>query len=156
MVRYVNEGNIFTINGIKCYAHGCNCAGAMGKGIALQFKMKYPKMYRLYKKKCIDGTFTVGDVFEYVTGDEHIYNLGTQKDWKTKADLEAIRKSINTMMELASQSNVKAIAMPKIGAGLGRLDWCDVKAIIEDVALKYSNIELVVVENYKDKSTDCQ
>ena len=28
MVRYVNEGNIFTIDGIKCYAHGCNCAGA--------------------------------------------------------------------------------------------------------------------------------
>lgn len=55
MVRYVNEGNIFTIDGIKCYAHGCNCAGAMGKGIALQFKLKYPQMYRLYKKKCMAG-----------------------------------------------------------------------------------------------------
>ena len=26
-------------------------------------------MYRLYKKKCMAGTFIVGDVFEYVTGD---------------------------------------------------------------------------------------
>ena len=69
MIRYVNEGNIFTIDGIKCYAHGCNCAGAMGKGIALQFKLKYPQMYRLYKKKGMAGTFIVGDVFEYVTGD---------------------------------------------------------------------------------------
>ena len=149
MIRYVNEGNIFTIDGIKCYAHGCNCAGAMGKGIALQFKLKYPQMYRLYKKKCIAGTFTVGDVFEYVTEDEHIYNLGTQKDWKTKADLDGIRKSVSTMLELASQDNIKAIAMPKIGAGLGGLNWSDVKAIIEDAALKYSNIELVVIENYK-------
>lgn len=41
----------------------------MGKGIALQFKLKYPQMYRLYKKKCMAGTFIVGDVFEYVTGD---------------------------------------------------------------------------------------
>lgn len=87
--------------------------------------------------------------FEYVTEDEHIYNLGTQKDWKTKADLDGIRKSVSTMLELASQDNIKAIAMPKIGAGLGGLNWSDVKAIIEDAALKYSNIELVVIENYK-------
>ncbi|MDE5701742.1 MAG: macro domain-containing protein [Bacteroides sp.] len=151
MVRYVKEGNIFTLSGVKCYAHGCNCVGAMGKGIALQFKMKYPQMYRLYKTKCADGTFTVGDVFEYVTGDEHIYNLGTQKSWKTKAELEAIRKSVDTMLKLATQDNVKSIAMPKIGAGLGGLNWCDVKTVIEDVALKYPDIELVVVENYKEK-----
>ena len=54
---------------MSSYAHGCNCAGAMGKGIALQFKLKYPQMYRLYKKKCMAGTFIVGYVFEYVTGD---------------------------------------------------------------------------------------
>ena len=41
--------------------------------------------------------------------------------------------------------------MPKIGAGLGGLNWCDVKTVIEDVALKYPDIELVVVENYKEK-----
>ena len=84
-------------------------------------------------------------------GDEHIYNLGTQKSWKTKAELEAIRKSVDTMLELATQSNVKSIAMPKIGEGLGGLNWCDVKTVIEDVALKYPDIELVVVENYKEK-----
>ena len=69
MIRYIEKGDIFRIDGVSSYAHGCNCAGAMGKGIALQFKLKYPQMYRLYKKKCMAGTFIVGDVFEYVTGD---------------------------------------------------------------------------------------
>lgn len=46
MIRYIKNGNIFTLDGINCYAHGCNCAGAMGKGIALQFRSKYPEMYK--------------------------------------------------------------------------------------------------------------
>ena len=55
MIRYVNEGNIFTIDGIKCYAHGCNCAGAMGKGIALQFKLKYPRCTDYIKRNVWPG-----------------------------------------------------------------------------------------------------
>ena len=45
MVYYIQEGDIFRIPQIRNYAHGCNCAGAMGKGIALQFKDRFPQMY---------------------------------------------------------------------------------------------------------------
>ena len=50
MINYIEYGDIFDLPYIHCYAHGCNCAGAMGKGIALQFKNKYPEMYLQYKK----------------------------------------------------------------------------------------------------------
>ena len=43
MIRYIEKGDIFRIDGVSSYAHGCNCAGAMGKGIAVQFKSKYPE-----------------------------------------------------------------------------------------------------------------
>lgn len=150
MIRYIKNGNIFTIDGINCYAHGCNCAGAMGKGIALQFRSKYPEMYKQYKKSCIDGHFILGDVFEYVSGNERIYNLGTQKTWRTHADLVAIKTAIGKMLTMASKSNVKSIALPKIGAGLGGLNWDSVKSAIEEVALNFPNIELVIVENYSE------
>ena len=42
MIVYIEEGDIFSFSTIKNYAHGCNCAGAMGKGIALAFKEKFP------------------------------------------------------------------------------------------------------------------
>lgn len=71
---------------LMCYAHGCNCAGAMGKGIALQFRRKYPNMYLQYKKLCKDGAFKLGDIFEYRLNDEYVYNLGTQKDWKNESN----------------------------------------------------------------------
>ena len=45
MVNFIKQGDIFNLNGVRSYAHDCNCAGAMGKGIALQFRERYLKMY---------------------------------------------------------------------------------------------------------------
>lgn len=149
MIKYIQFGNVFAIDGVYCYAHGCNCAGAMGKGIALQFRQKYPQMYLQYKKLCNEGKFQLGDVFEYVSDNEHIYNLGTQKDWKTKAELNAIKESVYKMFLSASSQHVKGIAIPKIGAGLGGLDWMDVRKTLEEVAAGFPNIDLSVVENFK-------
>ena len=52
MIRYIEKGDIFRIDGVSSYAHGCNCAGAMGKGIAVQFNCKYPDLYHEYKQLC--------------------------------------------------------------------------------------------------------
>ena len=60
---------------------------------------------------------------------------------------EAVRAA---MLILASQSNVKSIALPKIGAGLGGLNWDDVKSTIEEVAASFPDIELIIVENYSE------
>ena len=130
MIRYIEKGDIFRIDGVSSYAHGCNCAGAMGKGIAVQFKSKYPDMYLEYKQLCKENKFCPGDVFDYDYGNGHIYNLGTQATWRTRAKIEYIEKALIQMLELASGDNVTAIALPAIGAGLGGLKWDDVKRIL--------------------------
>lgn len=148
-ISYIEKGDIFSIEGVRNYAHGCNCAGAMGKGIALQFREKYPEMYKQYVTLCKNGSFKPGDVFDYSENGTHIYNLGTQKTWRTKAELEYIKVSLKKMLEFAIDSHVSCIAMPAIGAGLGGLTWDSVKQIIEEVASEYSNnITLYVVEKY--------
>lgn len=148
MISYIEYGNIFDLPDVKNYAHGCNCAGAMGKGIALQFKVKYPQMYEQYKVLCHEGKYVLGDVFSYFYGDGYIYNLGTQYTWRTKANIDAIEKSVEKMLMLAIQDHVEKIAMPKIGAGLGGLNWLTVKESIERISDKYPQVELVIVENY--------
>ena len=75
MVTYIEQGNIFNLQDISNFAHGCNCAGAMGKGIALQFKDKFPKMYIEYKKLCKEGLFSLGDVFTYNYDYGTVFNL---------------------------------------------------------------------------------
>ncbi|MDR2270373.1 MAG: macro domain-containing protein [Sphingobacterium sp.] len=150
MVTYIEFGNIFNLPDVKNYAHGCNCAGAMGKGIALQFKEKYNQMYLEYKKRCKDGDFSLGDVFSYNYGEGTIFNLGTQKTWKTKAELKATEDSLLKMLAYARQNNIEKIALPKIAAGLGGLNWGDVKSIIDRLGEDYADIDLIVVENYRD------
>lgn len=150
MVTYIEQGNIFNLEDIQNYAHGCNCAGAMGKGIALQFKEKFPKMYIEYKRLCKEGLFSLGDIYAYNYGNGIIFNLGTQATWKTKADINAVENSLIKMLSYAHQNNISKIALPKIAAGLGGLDWNDVKSVINKVVKDYPKINLFVVENYKD------
>lgn len=151
MIRYIEKGDIFRIEGVSNYAHGCNCAGAMGKGIALQFKEKYPDMYLEYKQLCKEHKFCPGDVFDYDYGNGHIYNLGTQATWRTRAKIEYIEKALIQMLELANRDYITAIALPAIGAGLGGLKWEDVKAILDKVSNDYPNIDLYVVETYQSE-----
>jgi len=150
MVKYIQFGNIFKLEGVNNFAHGCNCAGAMGKGIAVQFKTQYPKMYSEYKRLCKEGKFNLGEVFEYNFGNGYVFNLGTQKTWRTKANIDAIEQALKKMLLIASQKKLTKIALPKIGAGLGGLNWEDVKNIIEKVSVDFPDIELFVIENYKD------
>lgn len=148
MIYYIEKGDIFSIAGVWSYAHGCNCAGAMGKGIALEFKKRYPEMYKQYVALCHSGQFSLGDVFDYCINNSHVYNLATQRNWWTHADIESIHKSLIKMLELARSEKVKSIAMPAIGSGLGGLEWASVKQILNTVASEYPEIALYVVEKY--------
>lgn len=148
MINFISKGDIFSLKDVSSFAHGCNCAGAMGKGIALQFRQKFPQMYYEYKLLCKKGIFVPGDVFDFDYGNGHIYNLATQLTWRTKAKIEFIQTSMLKMLELATSEQVSKIAMPTIGAGLGGLIWTDVKNVICDISNIYPNISLYVVEEY--------
>lgn len=148
MIKYIENGDIFALDDVYSFAHGCNCAGAMGKGIALQFREKFPEMFTQYKDLCLSGDFGLGDVYLYQYEKGYVFNLGTQKTWKTKAEIIAIEQSLNRMFEIATLKEIKKIAIPKIGAGLGGLDWNLVKNMINDVAQNYDQIDLYIVENY--------
>jgi len=153
MVYYIQEGDIFRISQVCNFAHGCNCAGVMGKGIALQFKKRFPQMYEQYKDLCRSGKFLVGDVFAYSYPEGVIYNLGTQRTWKEKAEMNYISTSLHKMMEMAEDYGIKEIAMPAIGAGLGGEDWSKIKKMISDVAKNHPYLDLYVVQRYKDVET---
>lgn len=150
MIVWIKEGDIFELKGVESYAHGCNCAGAMGKGIALQFRKKFPDMYKEYKTLCLDGKFKLGSVFEYYTGSGYVYNLGTQERWGISADMKGIEESLRKMLLMASEKKVESIALPRIGSGLGGRDWSEVRIIIERVAFLYPKTNLFIVENYKN------
>lgn len=146
------KGDLFGASGLDALAHGCNCAGAMGKGIAVEFRKRFPEMYAEYKERCVRGRFNLGDVFAWTHEPITVFNLGTQKTWRTKADLTAVKTSLKAMIQLAEQAGVRRVGLPRIGAGLGGLAWQDVRSVL--VALGEStSVELVVFEEYEPSPT---
>jgi O-acetyl-ADP-ribose deacetylase (regulator of RNase III) len=70
-------------------------------------------------------------VFVWTTDERVIYNLGTQRHWKSIASPEAIAIGAGKMVDHARGYGVGSIAMPRIGAGLGGLYWPDVRDILD-------------------------
>ncbi len=51
-IRYV-AGDLFANDyQAQALAHGCNCQGSMGAGIAVGFREHYPAMYEEYHRRC--------------------------------------------------------------------------------------------------------
>jgi O-acetyl-ADP-ribose deacetylase (regulator of RNase III) len=119
----------------------------MGAGIAVAFKDRWPRMFDEYRARCADGRFGLGDVFVWSEGDATIYNLGTQEHWRKKAQLSAVTRALAKMVSLAKAGGVARIGLPRIGAGLGGLDWPKVKTALE-AAGEEPSVTLVVFEEF--------
>ncbi|MEM6956329.1 MAG: macro domain-containing protein [Myxococcota bacterium] len=141
------DGDLFATPSLKAFAHGCNCAGSMGKGIAVAFRKRWPRMFAEYKRRCASGAFGLGDVFLWQEADESVFNLGTQTHWRAKATMDTVETSLTSMLALAETAGVEEIALPRVGAGLGGLRWDDVRALLELLA-ENTSVTLIVCENY--------
>jgi O-acetyl-ADP-ribose deacetylase (regulator of RNase III) len=142
MLTEIN-GNIFESKA-DVIAHGCNCKGAMGRGLALQMRERFPKMYLKYREFCRDGSFRPGSVWLYVAPDSGpiIANLATQDDWGTdapKARPEWITESLTKCLTWMD-GTYTTLAIPRIGCSLGGLTWIAVKPIIEECCAMFRNI----------------
>lgn len=118
-------------------AHGCNCQGVMGGGVALAIRNKWPLAYAEYAKFCADnirnGNAT-GDLlgnaqFVPITGYPTltIANLFTQDRYGTErphAVLSAVEDSMRRAIAYCEMRRC-SLFIPKIGSGLGGLSWDD-------------------------------
>lgn len=138
-------GDLFSSD-TDALAHGCNCQGVMGAGIAVQFRKRYPEMFKEYQNRCRTYQFYLHSVYPYEAPDGRvIYNLGTQVYPGPHADLFAIKCCMEIMVTYPTKKDqvIRSIALPRIGCGLGGLNWMDVKKVIEQVGSK-TDIDLVV------------
>lgn len=118
-------------------AHGCNCAGGFGSGIAGQIAIKYPMARFEYMKKYENEGWVLGDVqFSPQSDKKIIANCATQQKFFPRnvchADYDAIRKALTEVKNVAKAAG-SSIAMPKIGAGLAGGDWNIIKNILDEV-----------------------
>lgn len=111
-----------------------NCVGVMGRGIALQFKKKFPDNFKVYKKACDIGELKLGSVLvhdmDQLYNPRYIINFPTKNHWRAKSRIEDIDAGLDALIEEVKGRHIASIAIPPLGCGLGGLNWQDVKPLI--------------------------
>lgn len=154
MINYLKKDITTVDRGI--IAHGCNAQGVMGSGVARFLRDKYPQIFPVYQKMCEvasikkreDALLGMVD-FVQVGPDLVVANCFTQhlygRDDGKYARPDAILMSLQRVYARAQVSNTLPVYLPKIGAGLGGLDWeTEVEPIVESLAALNPNVDTYV------------
>ena len=122
MIEFIENGDIFK-SSAEVLVNPVNTAGVMGKGLALQFKFRYPSILVPYQKACKEGKLKIGKLQLLNGGNKFILNFPTKEDWSEPSRLEYIDEGLKKFALFYKDKGIKKIAFPKLGAGLGGLDW---------------------------------
>jgi O-acetyl-ADP-ribose deacetylase (regulator of RNase III) len=127
-----------------------NRIGVMGKGIAWQFKQKFPADYfNAYKLACQNGELAIGNVQVYElknarTNPHHIINFPTKRHWREQSRIADIERGLQSLVKAVELYGINSIAMPALGCGLGGLDYTEVKPLIEKAFASLTNVEVLL------------
>ncbi len=118
----VKNGNIFES---KCstIVNTVNCVGVMGKGIALEFKKRYPNMFMDYVLKCDRGEVKPGQPYIYHENGTSILNFPTKDHWRSPSRLTYVTDGLDWFVQNYQSLDISSIAFPPLGCGNGGLTW---------------------------------
>ena len=137
----INKGNILKQEGlVEALVNPVNIYGVCGAGLAKKFKDKYPRNYEFYNQECRNRNVRIGEVlvFDMKTAwPRYIINFPTKKHWSEPSELEFIRLGLLDLKLKIKAYQLKSVAMPMIGCGLGGLSpnevWCLIKQYLGDI-----------------------
>ena len=162
------KGNLFTSTA-NVLVNTINCEGAMGKGIALEFKKRYPDMYNQYKTWCKTYHPKGGDLFwwpklkfeekihtvckSFVEPEQKpiniILNFATKESWRNKSKIEWIEIGLKNFVDVVNIDKlhiIDTVAFPKLGCNNGGLDW---ETQVKPLMIKYLEPLNITIEIYE-------
>jgi O-acetyl-ADP-ribose deacetylase (regulator of RNase III)/uncharacterized protein YwgA len=114
-----------------------NCVGIMGKGIALEFKTRFPEMFEDYAKRCARKEVRLGVPYLYKTLlPPQIINFPTKDHWKSVSRIGDIERGLQHLLSRYKEWGVTWLAIPPLGCGNGQLEWKAVGPLIYRYASK--------------------
>jgi len=128
-----------------------NCVGVMGKGVALEFKRRWPANFKAYKQLCDDKKLAPGTVFvfdnsDFLSESKHrfLLNFPTKKHWRARSKIEYVEDGLKDLVSKIREYGITSVALPPLGCGNGGLDWEDVRPLIEENLAELSDVHFVV------------
>lgn len=109
------SGNIFNTSAMAV-VNTVNCVGAMGKGIALDFKLRYPEMFKEYQHICSQHLLKPGQILPYRKTSPIILNFAIKDDWKDPSRIEWVEETLIKFVTNYQQMGITSVAFPWMGA----------------------------------------
>lgn len=146
------KGNLFS-SSCQTIVNTVNCVGIMGAGIALEYRLRYPKMYKKYVEYCNAGLIKIGSLWLYKHSDEKwILNFPTKNHWKYPSKTEYLQMGLDKFIDSYEQKGITSVAFPILGSEKGELPKDKSKGIMEEYL---SNCKILVeIYEYDRDSTD--
>lgn len=108
---------------VEALVNTVNCVGAMGKGVALEFKNRWPANFRAYKSLCDSKGLSPGQMFVFDTkelfiseGPRYLINFPTKAHWRSKSKMEYIEDGVDALVEAIREHGTTSIAIPPLVA----------------------------------------
>ena len=136
----IEKKDLFTVPQGYYLAHCISADFALGAGIAKTFDEIYNMRFKLFREYG-DYIYNDGDALLI----DNVFNLVTKPKCYHKPRYEAVRKALETMRDIMDMNATTKLAMPKIAAGLDRLDWNEVCDIICEV-FENTSVEILICE----------
>lgn len=146
----LKKGNIFDSE-CQTIVNTVNCYGVMGKGIALQFKQRYPDMFNEYKLACKNFELSNGGdiwIWDYVDmfKQRKILCFATKVMWQYKSKIEWIERGLANFINNYKHWGITSIAWPKLGCTNGGLNW---ETQVKPLMIKYLDDIDIINEIYE-------
>ena len=122
----IKKGNIFTTN-CHTIVNTVNTVGVMGAGIAYEFKLRFPEMFKSYKYFCDNNQIDIGKLWVYKLSKyddenyEYILNFPTKQHWKYPTKIEYLEKGLEKFINTYKDKGILSVAFPLLGANKGGL-----------------------------------
>lgn len=155
MVKYVT-GDLLAADS-EALVNSVNCVGVMGRGVALAFKRRFPDNFKAYKTACDWGELQAGRMFVFETGElvpRLIINFPTKQHWRARSRLADIKAGLSSLVAEVERHQIRSIALPPLGCGLGGLDWTDVKPCIHRALAGVADLDALVFEPHGADSVE--
>jgi uncharacterized protein YwgA/O-acetyl-ADP-ribose deacetylase (regulator of RNase III) len=114
-----------------------NCVGIMGKGIALEFKKRFPDMFKDYAGRCERREVKPGVPYLFARSTPpNVVNFPTKDHWKSVSRIDDIEHGLLYLLDHYKKWKISSLAIPPLGCGNGQLEWRAVGPLIYRYAIK--------------------
>lgn len=146
----LTQGDLLEQHEVDAILNAVNCVGVMGKGIALQFKTRWPANFTAYAAVCKAGKLRPGHVLTHDLGKQarprYIINFPTKDHWRSASAIDFIRDGLVDLVAEVRRLGIRSIAIPALGCGNGGLVWADVRPLIESAFSPLPDVEVRLFE----------